>query len=217
MAHYHPNNELLMQFAAGQLSNALGIMVACHIENCTECRHATHNFEHLGGEILESLDSIEVSPDFVTRTLAKLAESADTATKPSVKPTMVDSRLPKPLQRFLPNKLEQLPWHGFTKNIQQFDLPFGDNQYSARFYKIKAGKELPQHTHKGNEYTMVMDGAFSDEAGSYYTGDFILADTQTHHQPRAHANSDCICFAVQDAPLKFTGFWGRMLNPFITQ
>jgi putative transcriptional regulator len=110
-----------------------------------------------------------------------------------------------------------LPWHGFTKNIQQFDLPFGDNQYSARFYKIKAGKELPQHTHKGNEYTMVMDGAFSDEAGSYYTGDFILADTQTHHQPKAHADSDCICFAVQDAPLKFTGFWGRMLNPFITQ
>lgn len=204
-----------MQFAAGQLSDALGIMVACHIENCAECRAATENYEHLGGEIMESLDSIEVSPDFITRTLAKLTEDSVVNPETQEAAILVDSRLPKPLQRFLPNKLEQLPWSGFSKNIQQFELAFSDKHYSARFYKIKAGKELPQHTHKGSEYTLVMDGAFSDEAGSYHAGDFILADTNTHHQPKAHADCDCICFAVVDAPLKFTGFWGRMLNPFI--
>jgi len=26
---------------------------------------------------------------------------------------------------------------------------------------------------------------------------------------------DCICFAVMDAPPKMTGFFGRMLNPFL--
>jgi putative transcriptional regulator len=215
MAHYHPNHELLMQLAAGQLNDALGIIVASHIENCTECRSVTQNYEHLGGEILESLDSIDISPDFITKTLAKIKDGSVANISPSLEPLMVDSRLPKPLQRFLPDKFEKLPWSGFSKNIQQFDLAFSDKHYTARFYKIKAGKELPQHTHKGNEYTLVMDGAFSDEAGSYHTGDFILADTNTHHQPKAHVNCDCICFAVTDAPLKLTGFWGRMLNPFM--
>lgn len=215
MANYHPNHELLMQFAAGQLSNALGIMVACHIENCEECHSVTQNYEHLGGDILESLETIELSPDFISRTLSKLAEDAKSPEPAPVAPPIVDARLPKPLQRFLPNTLESLPWSGISKSIQQFDLTISDRQYTARFYKIKAGKELPQHTHKGNEYTMVMDGAFSDESGSYHKGDFILADTSTHHQPKAHADCDCICFAVMDAPLKFTGFWGRMLNPFM--
>ena len=213
MAFYHPNHELLMQFAAGQLSDALGIMVACHIENCAECRATVRNYEELGGEIMESLDTIQLSPDFISRTMERLKSSDETEIE--VKIPVVDSRLPKPLQRFLPNKIEQLPWYGFSKNIQQFDLSFSDSHYTAKFYKIKAGKELPEHTHKGNEYTLVMDGAFSDDAGSYHAGDFILADSSTNHSPRAHDDCDCICFAVMDAPLKLTGFWGRMLNPFI--
>ena len=133
MANYHPNHELLMQFAAGQLSNALGIMVACHIENCEECRAVTQNYEHLGGDILESLGTIELSPDFISRTLSKLAEDAKTPDSAPVAPSVVDARLPKPLQRFLPNKLEALPWSGISSNIQQFDLTISDRQYTARF------------------------------------------------------------------------------------
>jgi putative transcriptional regulator len=71
------------------------------------------------------------------------------------------------------------------------------------------------HTHRGNEYTLVLDGSFSDKAGDYHQGDFILADTQTIHQPKAANDGDCICFAVTDAPLKMTGFFGRLLNPFL--
>jgi RNA polymerase sigma-70 factor, ECF subfamily len=76
--------------------------------------------------------------------------------------------------------------------------------------EIAARKELPVHTHRGNEYTLVMAGSFSDASG-----DFILADTHVTHQPRAWEREDCICFAVMDAPLKMTGFFGRLLNPFL--
>jgi len=213
MAFYHPNHELLMQFSAGQLNDALGVMVACHLETCAQCRESARSYEQLGGEIMDSLETMDLSPDFIDRTMTKLHEAKDTEVKAST--PVIDERLPKPLQRFLPNTLEKLPWSGFSSNIQQFDLSFSDQHYTARFYKIKAGKELPEHTHKGNEYTLVMDGAFSDDAGSYHTGDFILADNTTQHRPRAHDDRDCICFAVMDAPLKLTGFWGRMLNPFL--
>ncbi|WP_396588591.1 ChrR family anti-sigma-E factor [Bermanella sp. R86510] len=217
MANYHPNAELLMQFAAGQLQNALGIMVACHLQTCPNCRHQVRTFERLGGELLEDTwnavdSSMKVSDDLLDSTLSRLQEA-----EPRLPGTDKQlTGLPKPLQRFVPADFDDLPWYGFSKNIQQYDLSFGENdEYVAKFYKIKAGKELPEHTHRGNEYTMVMSGAFSDDAGSYYGGDFILADQHTKHRPKAHEDKDCICFAVMDAPLKLTGFWGAVINPFL--
>jgi putative transcriptional regulator len=60
-----------------------------------------------------------------------------------------------------------------------------------------------------------MSGSFSDRTCDYSEGDFILADQSTTHQPRASMDQDCICLAVMDAPLKMTGLFGRMLNPFL--
>lgn len=202
-----------MQFAAGQLANALGLMVSCHLENCAECRRQTAVYDQLGGEIFDTLEPIKVDPELINKTLRKLdvAEHPDATTQ-----TMTDPQLPKPLQRFVPNTFDKLPWTGIVRSIQEYSLPISDERYNAKLLKIAAGKELPVHTHRGNEYTFIMQGSFSDSAGDYHTGDFILANTDIIHQPRAHNDIDCICFAVLDAPLKMTGFWGRMLNPFLS-
>jgi putative transcriptional regulator len=235
MANYHPADELLMQFAAGQLTNALGIQAACHLESCKQCHLKVRLYEQLGGDIIDISTPAEVEPDAKSRLLKNLHQqqnlntdltqgkqdtnqpdamhALDTVYKQQL--ANANQRLPRPLRRFVPDYYENLPWAGFSKSIQSYDLPFSDDQYTARFYKIAAGKELPQHTHKGNEFTLVMSGSFSDLSGDYHPGDFVLADTSTHHQPRAHEREDCICFAVTDAPLKMTGFFGRMLNPFM--
>jgi len=213
MANYHPADELLMQFAAGQLTNALGIQTACHLEQCQQCRQKIATYEQLGGELLDFSKPVGLSAGLKDKLLAKIrSPEAKTA---SIEELNYDPRIPRPLQRFVPQYYEHLPWSGLSKSIQSYDLPFSDNKFTARFYKISAGKELPQHTHKGNEYTLVLSGSFSDLAGDYHPGDFVLADTSTHHQPRAHDKEDCICFAVMDAPLKLTGLFGRLLNPFI--
>jgi len=211
MANYHPADELLMQFAAGQLTNALGVMVACHLESCPHCAHQVKVYNHLGGELLAEQSEAPVSAELLEHAWAK-AQAPET---PNPFANEGDARVPRPLRRFVPGYYDDVPWGGFSKSIQQWDLPISDSQYTARFYKIAAGKELPEHTHKGNEFTLVMTGSFSDKSGDYHAGDFILADEQTRHQPRAHMSEDCICFAVMDAPLKLTGFFGRMLNPFL--
>jgi putative transcriptional regulator len=224
MANYHPADELLMHFAAGQLTNALGIQVACHLESCKKCHIKVRLYEQLGGDLIDISTSAEIDPNSKSRLLSNLHQQqnkseADTslALDEIYKQQFANAnqRLPKPLRRFVPDYYENLPWTGFSKSIQSYDLPFSDERYTARFYKIAAGKELPQHTHKGNEFTLVMSGSFSDLSGDYHPGDFVLADTSTHHQPKAHEREDCICFAVTDAPLKMTGFFGRMLNPFM--
>jgi putative transcriptional regulator len=235
MANYHPADELLMQFAAGQLTNALGIQTACHLESCKQCQLKVRLYEQLGGDLIDISAPAKLEPDAKSRLLKNLQNRKDTVNRidKSLKVTSgtdttnsldglyndqfanANQRLPKPLHRFVPDYYDNLPWTGFSKSIQSYELPFSDEKYTARFYKIAAGKELPQHTHNGNEFTLVMAGSFSDLSGDYHPGDFILADTSTHHQPRAHEKEDCICFAVMDAPLKMTGFFGRMLNPFI--
>lgn len=216
MANYHPNDELLMSFAAGQLPDALGLMIACHLETCTACRESVHRYEALGGDILEQCSEESVSPDLLEKTLSML-DANDSEQAESFERTSYErlKNIPRPLRRFIKNDYDELEWSGFSKNIREFPLQIDDDRYTTKLYRIKAGQELPEHTHEGNEFTLVMCGSFSDRTCDYNEGDFILADQSTTHQPRASMDQDCICLAVMDAPLKMTGMFGRMLNPFL--
>ena len=213
-----------MSFSAGQMPDALGIIVACHLESCAHCRQRAAFYERLGGEILLETEGMTVAPQLLDSLLCRLDTPEPRAANENELGASKDGlaaeikrikNLPKPLRRFVNKEFAQLPWSGMSRNIKEFELPISGHGYTAKFYKIAAGKELPVHTHRGNEYTLVLDGSFSDKAGEYHQGDFILADTQTIHQPKAANDGDCICFAVMDAPLKMTGFFGRMLNPFL--
>ncbi len=74
---------------------------------------------------------------------------------------------------------------------------------------------MPVHTHEGTELTLVLAGAFSDAHGHFLRGDVAEADASVEHQPVADPGEDCLCLAVTDAPLRLTGPFGRLLNPFL--
>ncbi len=80
---------------------------------------------------------------------------------------------------------------------------------------MDAGKKLPVHTHRGYEMTLVLTGAFTDKLGTYARGDFVELDDSTEHQPIIDDGEPCICLAVTDKPLRFTGPLGRLMNPFL--
>lgn len=218
MANYHPNDELLMAFAAGQAADALGLILACHVESCAVCAEKVRNFESLGGDILSDCGEVTVSEKLLDNTLARIElfeKNKVTAAPPKTAANEKQLNIPRPLRRFVKEDFEHLDWRGLSPSIKEVRLPIDDARYSTKLYKIKARSQLPEHTHKGNEYTLVMHGSFSDKNCEYHKGDFILADQSTKHQPQAAANADCICLAVMDAPLKMTGIFGRMLNPFL--
>lgn len=213
MADYHPTDEFLIQFSAGKMPDALGLMIACHLEECPRCQSRSRLFEQVGGELLQQSADQPVSDTLLANVLNKL-DIPSVAVDEGI-PHTSQSIIPRPLQRFIQPDYAQLKWSGMTRSIKEITLPFSDKQYTAKLYKIAAGKELPEHTHCGNEFTLVMQGSFSDKAGYYRRGDFIQADNSTVHQPKASEDQDCICFAVLDDSLKMTGFFGRWLNPFL--
>lgn len=79
---------------------------------------------------------------------------------------------------------------------------------------MEKGGRVPEHTHRGSELTLVLDGEFSDGVRDYDTGDFILLDNSHKHTPHSEAAEGCLVFSVVDKPLHFTSGLARLLNPF---
>ena len=135
MANYHPSDELLMQFSAGQMPNALGIMMACHLEKCSHCSSRIRVYEQLGGEIMLDTPPVEVSGDALSELLAKLDEPEATIHKTESAQGCTDKRIPRPLKRFIPNYFDQLEWTGMSRSIKEYELPISDTHYKAKLYK----------------------------------------------------------------------------------
>ena len=74
---------------------------------------------------------------------------------------------------------------------------------------------MPDHSHKGLEMTMVLQGAFSDEIDHFYRGDVEIADDNLTHKPKAETGELCICLAATQAPLVFNSWLPKLLQPFI--
>ena len=216
-----------MQFSAGVLSNSVGLLIACHLEYCELCRGKCAQYEALGGALLQKSASVNVSDDLLVGLMNRLDQSVDTSesTAQIVTPVPRNAKntneidkvngLPRPLWRWMGQTLDSIPWRGYFKHVKQYYVPISDDDSVARLYKITAGCTLPKHTHSGHEYTVVVSGSFSDEAGTYHQGDCIIANQDTMHQPTASDHEDCICFAVMDAPIKLMGVKGFLFNRFI--
>ena len=74
---------------------------------------------------------------------------------------------------------------------------------------------MPRHTHDGSELTLVLTGGFTERGNHFLRGDVAVADSSVDHCPVADPGEPCLCLAVTDAPLRLTGPFGRLLNPFV--
>lgn len=220
MSAYHPDDMTLMNYAAGSCSIPESLAVAMHLCFCHDCRQHVKNLNHLGGALLETIKPASTDEDAFETLMASLEPHDHSApAKVKMEPTPADKithHFTNPLLRYLPTSLADLPWQRQTKEISKFDLTSLINVqgFQVALQKISAGAKVPQHTHKGFEYTVILSGGYSDELGVYHEGDFIARDASHKHSPTALQNEDCICLTVLNAPLKFTG-WYRILNPFM--
>ena len=85
----------------------------------------------------------------------------------------------------------------------------------AMLQKLAAGGKAPAHTHRGNETTLVLQGAFADQNGVFRQWDFVALDQHHEHTPVAVGCEDCITLSVLSAPVRLTGRFTRLLNPFL--
>jgi putative transcriptional regulator len=207
MPKYHPTPDMLLDYATGTLSEAASLLMATHLTYCPHCRAEVRRLEAVGGVLVEDLPDTPVATR-LEALLDRLDEPAPSPAAPLARPPGFEWA-PMPLAPYLAKK----SWHGFMPGMAQITLKAAGG--SMRLLKVKAGRAMPMHTHKGREIVAILQGGFADSGKDFGPGDMAIASDDDLHQPMAHADEDCICLYLIEGRLKLPGLLGTLLNRFI--
>lgn len=203
-----------MAYSAGDLPEAVNLIVATHISLCDECRAALGSYDAVGGAVLDTCDSVQMSNNSLNSVLDMIHAQDNQVQDKPVLAKVQDDVLPAPLIDYVGGGLDNVRWRSAGMGVKQAILPTSKDA-TARLLYIPAGTAIPDHGHHGLELTLVLQGAFQDEDGYFSRGDIEVADEDMNHTPVADISEDCICLAVTDAPLKFKGLMPRIAQPFL--
>jgi putative transcriptional regulator len=210
---HHPESSILWEYATGSVPEPLGLALALHISHCQACAAAVKRYEQIGGAVLEDaaptpMDVEEMLGDVLNR-LNEAGGEIPSAAAPG------RDEFPSALSQRLPTPFSELPWRRVSRGVSEFRLDIDEAGHVAKLMRIEAGASVPRHTHRGEEFTVVLKGGFRDGDKTYVGGDFSFADSAVQHNPVAMDSEPCICVAVTNAPLKLLTPLGRIAEPLL--
>ncbi|MCO7226923.1 ChrR family anti-sigma-E factor [Pleionea sp. CnH1-48] len=201
---HHPDSQQLLAFASGRLSFARQTAIQIHLNMCPHCASHVHQLESFGGDWLDKLEPQPLTHINAANVLDAIRKQTDSKPQPST------SDYSDIIHKAVRGETDQLNWHWRTKRFAELPLAANDDGLEVKLIYIKPGMKVPKHTHQGKEITVLLQGSFHDHLGHYRRGDYVVRDRNHEHSPQA--DSECICLAITDAPLKFTGTFGPVLN-----
>lgn len=222
---HHLTDETLQEYAAGVLSAPMETLIACHLTLCPGCRRRAELADALGGASLAMRD-LAFAANLPEEMVAPLKGSAQDIfamdkTVPAFAPEKnatiaATSGVPKPLARLLPGPINELPWKSFGPGMKQYNLGTQPRKEGAfKLLSLDPGSRMSKHTHEHRELTFIVSGSYSDEMGQFRAGD--IADLTADHNHTPHVDSDvpCVSLIATDAPVKFDGLFGKIVQPFV--
>lgn len=208
------SEELLLRYAAGRLRPAPALVVASHLAMSPSSRKLLAHYEGIGGALLDGEPMAPLSAGLFERTLARLdapvrPESAVPA--PGHEALALGVSIPDPLAG---RSIGPWRWLGPGMRFARVDMP-EDPAHNVILLRVAGGRALPEHSHSGEEVTLVLKGVYRDEAGRYREGDMVVEDGETNHTPVVDGEDECICLISIEGPMRFRSWLGRMVQPFI--
>ena len=201
---HHIPDHILDAYRAGTLPHVFAVVVATHMSLCDQCRACHEAGDMIGGVLLHKEEGVALRHDARQRMMAALD------TPPPSHPLRASGIFPSPVMQELGGRPPR--WRMLGGGIRQ-QILCADREGSLRLLYIPPGKAVPEHGHRGQELTLVLQGSFSDSEGSFYRGDVETAHEQIEHQPVAGPGLPCICLAATDAPLRFHALIPRLFQP----
>lgn len=208
MTTAHATAELLASYAGGSLSDGMRLIVESHLTFCPRCRSRVRRLESLGGALLCDGAEAEPSPSCLAGALARLdkhpAKDAPIYEEPGCP-------LPAPLRRRIGVPLSEIRWRSSMPGILEHRLD-GFPAEEVRLLRAPPGRQILQHTHEGEEATLVLTGKLRDGGRIFSRGDVSLADAHDDHSPEVIGSEICLCLLVLSGPIRFTGRFARILD-----
>ena len=103
---HHLNDDLLLDYAAGTLSEGWSLAVACHLAMCPQCREQLALAEATGGALMEELTPVEAPSDSWDALKSRLLAEPEAKAAPARRPAT--ATLPEPLRSYLGGDLDGL-------------------------------------------------------------------------------------------------------------
>jgi putative transcriptional regulator len=217
---HHPPEGLLTQYVAGTLDPATSLVIATHLAMCSDCARTARTLDAIGGALMEQAEPAPMHDGALEALMARIDAEDDAL---PIELTELPQQLkelagvPEPVRALAARHGKHGRWRFQSPGIKRFDLDgTAGGEGSAYLLRIEPGSAAPRHSHGGQEFTLVLTGAFRDESGLYRAGDLAIGSPETTHRPVAEPGEVCISLAVTDAPLRLTGplgFMQRILGP----
>jgi putative transcriptional regulator len=216
MIRHHAPDELLLDYAAGVLPEGPALAVALHVALDSGSRRLVHRLRGVGGELFDrDPGAADMGEAALEEALARLDELPrdDAPVAPAVRPDSASGFdwAPAALRPYLKGKTWQRAFGGFD----EIRLDLHGDAHRVSLLRLRSGEGLPLHRHVANEYTVVLQGGYTDNTGNYRVGDFAMGPGPQEHQPIADPGDPCIALIALEKPIVLTGFWGRLFNPLL--
>lgn len=225
------SQDLLFEYAAGMLDDARRFMTDAHLQMSEQGRASVRVCEEIGGYLLvRDCDVVSMQPSARERMMemidhalhhdaALAAEEAQTKkqcaqTVEMLKMLGLSGELVDHLEESCRHACHTKKWSGWNAKIRYFDVDTGCARSRMRLVRIDAGAELPTHSHRGEEMTLLLKGTMRDEYGSYGPGDLIIRYDGEIHTPVIGKDEGCVCLALTYRPLKMRCVFRRVINIF---
>jgi putative transcriptional regulator len=209
---HHPPEELLVEYAAGEASEPVSLVIACHATLCPGCRRRLDQLESVGGALLEQAPVAELGAGALEAALAALDGEGDRpASAPPVAPAGVDPAwsLPRPLLRYLGAAAR---WKRVVPGVRDIKLATNVPGTLLRLVNLRPGMTIPLHDHRGLELTLVFAGGLLEPERVLHRGDFQLRLPGERHVQRVEQGGPCIALTVNLGPLVPLTWPGRLLT-----
>lgn len=216
MSRHPAPDELLLDYAAGTLPAGPALAVALHVALDPQSRRAVDRLNAIGGAFIEqesdSKFAVDVDDAALERALARLDDVPVEPRPPAVRRHPNFGWAPAPL---IPHLRPGMGWRRVLGDFEELRLDLPGDFHRVSLLRLQPGNGLPQHKHKGYEYTVVLQGGYTDETGNYGVGDFAVGPGDERHEPIADPGEPCIAMIVVEKPIVLTGRWRHLFNPLI--
>jgi putative transcriptional regulator len=212
MSRHPAPDELLLDYAAGVLPKGPALAVALHVALDPASRRVVERLRDVGAALIEGeAAAVDVEDAALAQALARLdsvpveVPRAPAAIQPGF------AWAPALLRPYLAGKA----WKRMFGGFEEIRIGLHGDTHRVSLLRLEPGKGLPVHRHVADEFTVVLQGGYTDNTGNYGVGDFAVGPGPQEHEPIADPGEPCIALIVVEKPIVLTGPWGRLLNPLL--
>ena len=209
------NEDAITDYALGTLSPAKHVMLACQSEISEAVAERVAFQEEIAASLIEEGASESLSPLFMGNVLASLPPQEGSHAAAS---DDQDGLAPKSLRHMLGHGLKDMKWKSLIPGVAVHDIMGnrktvdGDRLY---LLKAKGGMRMPDHSHNGEEWTLILTGSYTVGEKRFTRGDMHIEGEDEIHAPHIDEGEDCICLVMTQGPLKMQGWLPKVVQKVV--